>query len=208
MCLHVFCGFLLAPGSRVRSGAGGVLVPALRQGSRSAFCRNETVPLARRRGLPRCVLSVLVTERISVLTALGVKVGFLKIAVKIFSEIWQEAGYQQPPTAVKVSRSVLAQTTLPSFLPPSVGVKMLFRKEAVGGRGQPTGKYWVFLFPLVGCRGTEHRLGSRVGSAHLLTLLLIGGYYSPLCCELRFGSDSCSGDKEFLPYLAITITNL
>jgi len=67
----------------------------------------------------RCVLSLLVTEGICLLTALGVQVsvGFLKSPVKIFSEIPRESGYQQPPESVKVSRSVLAETTLPSFLP-------------------------------------------------------------------------------------------
>lgn len=147
-----------------------------------------------RRVLCWCVLSVLVTGRICLLTALGVEVsvGFLKFSVKIFSEIPRALGYQQPPKSVKVGRSVLAQTTLPSFLPSflgttplyffkTFGVKILLRKEAVGGKGQPTGRYRGFHFPHVDWHGTEHGLGSCGGSTHLLTPRLIGGYYSPFC---------------------------
>lgn len=55
---------------------------------------------------------------------------------------------------------------LPSFLGTTsdyflktIHVKILFRMEAVGGKGQPTGKYRVFHFPFVGWHGTEHCLG-------------------------------------------------
>lgn len=110
-----------------------------------------------------CVFSVLVTKRICLLTALGVKVsvGFLSSSVKIFGEIPEESGYQHPPKSLKVSKSVLAPTALPSFLPSflgttplyfckTFGVTFLFRKEAAGGKGQPTGRYRVFHFPPAG----------------------------------------------------------
>lgn len=132
-----------------------------------------------------------ITER--TLTALGTRasVGFLESSVKTCSELpIMGVGI---PAASKVWKGkqkcigVHHSSFLPSFLGTasyflkSVRVKILFRKEAVGGKGQPTGKYRIFHFPFVGWHGIEHCLGCCVRSTHLLTLLLIGGYYSPFC---------------------------
>lgn len=156
------CSLFVGPVWRWR-GAGGC---PCRRAHRS-LCINGTVPCMWCRGLCWCVLSTLVTERICLFTALGVKVcvGFPKSSVKIFGEISQESEYQQPPESVKVSkvcwhRPLLRPFFLPSFLGTTslyffetCGVKVVFRQEAVGGKGQPTGKYRGFHFPLAGCVG-------------------------------------------------------
>lgn len=88
-------------------------------------------------------------------------VGFPKSLLKIVGAIPRRSGYQPPPKSVKVSRSVLAQTSLPSF----PGTTPLY-----------------FLKPLVSKFYSERKLGGK-GSANRK----ISGF-SFSCCRLAWDS--------------------